>query len=110
MVLHQPQQADSLPAAAVLEPAGQAAHQAQAAKGRCVALWMAAPASGQGKTLVMAALARWRQRQGRRVRMCQCGPDFLDPRWHELACGAPVHHLDFSSGKAVYRLFLGDLE
>lgn len=110
MVLHQPQQADSLPAAAVLEPAGQAAHQAQAAKGRCVALWMAAPASGQGKTLVMAALARWRQRQGRRVRMRQSGPDFLDPRWHELACGAPVHHLDFSSGKAVYRLFLGDLE
>lgn len=61
---------------------------------RCVALLIAAPASGQGKTTVTAALARWHTRQGRRVRVFKCGPDFLDPYWHQLASGAPVHNLD----------------
>lgn len=61
---------------------------------RCVALLVAAPASGQGKTTVTAALARWHTRQGRRVRVFKCGPDFLDPYWHQLASGATVHNLD----------------
>ena len=30
----------------------------------------------------------------RRVRVFKCGPDFLDPHWHELASGAPVHSVD----------------
>jgi cobyrinic acid a,c-diamide synthase len=60
----------------------------------CVALLVAAAASGQGKTTVTAALARWHTRQGRRVRVFKCGPDFLDPYWHTLASGAPVHNLD----------------
>lgn len=63
-------------------------------KARCPALLIAAPASGQGKTTVTAALARLHSRQGRRVRVFKCGPDFLDPYWHELASGAPVHSLD----------------
>ncbi|MEG0316685.1 MAG: cobyrinate a,c-diamide synthase [Comamonas sp.] len=61
---------------------------------RCVALLVAAPASGQGKTTVTAALACWHTRQGRRVRVFKCGPDFLDPYWHQLASGATVHNLD----------------
>ncbi|MEG2045242.1 MAG: cobyrinate a,c-diamide synthase [Comamonas sp.] len=61
---------------------------------RCVAVLVAAPASGQGKTTVTAALARWHTRQGRTVRVFKCGPDFLDPYWHQLASGAPVHNLD----------------
>jgi cobyrinic acid a,c-diamide synthase len=28
------------------------------------------------------------------VRGFKCGPDFLDPHWHQLASGAPVHQLD----------------
>jgi cobyrinic acid a,c-diamide synthase len=48
------------------------------AAARCPALLIAAPASGQG----------------RRVRVFKCGPDFLDPHWHQLASGAPVHQLD----------------
>ena len=60
----------------------------------CPALLIAAPASGQGKTTVTAALARLHARQGRRVRVFKCGPDFLDPHWHALASGQPVHNLD----------------
>jgi cobyrinic acid a,c-diamide synthase len=58
------------------------------------AVLVAAPASGQGKTTVTAALARLHARQGRRVRVFKCGPDFLDPHWLEMASGAPVHSLD----------------
>jgi len=61
---------------------------------RCPALVIAATASGQGKTTVTAALARLHARQGRRVRVFKCGPDYLDPYWHQLASGAPVEQLD----------------
>ena len=66
----------------------------QASPARAVALLVAAPASGQGKTTVTAALARWHTRQGRKVQVFKCGPDYLDPYWHQLASGAPVHNLD----------------
>ena len=64
------------------------------AAARCPALLIAAPASGQGKTTVTAALARLYTRKGLKVRVFKCGPDFLDPHWHQLASGAPVHQLD----------------
>ncbi|MFO6421607.1 cobyrinate a,c-diamide synthase [Hylemonella sp. W303a] len=71
---------------------------------RCPALLIAAPSSGQGKTTVTAALARLHARQGRRVRVFKCGPDFLDPFWHTLASGAPVHQLDlWMTGEADCR-------
>lgn len=60
----------------------------------CPSVLVAAPASGQGKTTVTAALARLHSRAGRRVRVFKCGPDFLDPHWHQLASGHPVHNLD----------------
>ncbi|MEN9355979.1 MAG: hypothetical protein RL695_150, partial [Pseudomonadota bacterium] len=55
----------------------------------CPALLIAAPASGQGKTTVTAALALLHTRAGRRVRVFKCGPDFLDPQIHAIASGAP---------------------
>ncbi|WP_413624525.1 hypothetical protein [Luteibacter sp. Lutesp34] len=60
----------------------------------CPALLVSAPASGQGKTSVTAALARAHARQGRRVRVFKTGPDFLDPMILERASGAPVYQLD----------------
>ena len=60
----------------------------------CPAILIAAPASGQGKTTITSALARLHTRQGRRVRVFKCGPDFLDPYWHTLASGAPVYQMD----------------
>ena len=61
----------------------------------CPALLVAAPASGQGKTTVVAALARLHTRQGRRVRVFKCGPDFLDPQIHQVASGLPCENIDF---------------
>lgn len=60
----------------------------------CPAMLIAAPASGQGKTTVTAALARLHSRQGRKVRVFKCGPDFLDPMILQAASGAPVYQLD----------------
>ena len=79
----------------------------------CHALLVAAPASGQGKTTVAAALARLHARAGRRVRAFKCGPDFLDPHWLSLASGAPVHQLDlWMTGEAdcTARLHAGAAE
>ncbi|MGB3598532.1 MAG: cobyrinate a,c-diamide synthase, partial [Pseudomonas neustonica] len=61
---------------------------------QCPAVLIAAPASGQGKTTVTAALARRHRQLGRKVRVFKCGPDFLDPMILEVASGAPVHQLD----------------
>ncbi|MGD9298829.1 MAG: cobyrinate a,c-diamide synthase [Thiohalocapsa sp.] len=60
----------------------------------CPALLLGATASGQGKTTLTAALARYHARQGRRVRVFKVGPDFLDPMILEQASGAEVLSLD----------------
>lgn len=60
----------------------------------CRALLVSAPASGQGKTTVTAALARRARHQGLRVRVFKTGPDFIDPSILERASGAPVYPLD----------------
>lgn len=64
----------------------------------CLALFIAAPASGQGKTTVTTALARRYRDQGLRVRVFKTGPDFLDPMILEQASGAPVYQLDLWMG------------
>jgi len=58
------------------------------------ALMIAAPSSGSGKTTLTAALARYHRRQGRKVKVFKCGPDFLDPLMLEVASGSPVDNLD----------------
>lgn len=60
----------------------------------CPALFISAPASGQGKTTITAGLARLHRRQGRRVTVFKAGPDFLDPMILARASGAPVCSLD----------------
>ncbi len=61
---------------------------------QCPALLIAAPASGQGKTTVTAAIAHFHRNHGREVRVFKTGPDFLDPMILELASGHPVYQLD----------------
>lgn len=64
----------------------------------CPALFISAPASGQGKTTITAALARYHRDRGRHVRVFKTGPDFLDPMILEQASGAPVYQLDLWMG------------
>jgi cobyrinic acid a,c-diamide synthase len=60
----------------------------------CPALFLSAPASGQGKTTICAALARMLRRQGKTVRVFKTGPDYLDPQILEQASGQPVEQID----------------
>ncbi|QSA98750.1 cobyrinate a,c-diamide synthase [Methylococcus sp. EFPC2] len=68
----------------------------------CPALLISAPASGQGKTTVTAALARFHRNRGRRMRVFKTGPDFLDPMILERASGASVYNLDLWMGGEVH--------
>ena len=75
----------------------------------CPALFISAPASGQGKTTVTAGLALLHRRRGRRVRVFKTGPDFLDPMILERASGAPVQSLDlWMVGEAECRRLLAE--
>jgi cobyrinic acid a,c-diamide synthase len=57
-------------------------------------LIVAAPASGSGKTTVTLGLLRALRRRGIPVRAAKSGPDYIDPRFHEAACGTPCVNLD----------------
>lgn len=76
----------------------------EAASAACPALFIAAPASGQGKTTVTAALARLLRNRGKVVRVFKTGPDYLDPRVLAQASGRPVDPLDlWMAGEADCR-------
>ena len=68
----------------------------------CPALFLAAPASGQGKTTITAALARLLKRQGKTVRVFKTGPDYLDPQILEQASGHTVEPLDMWMAGEAY--------
>jgi cobyrinic acid a,c-diamide synthase len=57
-------------------------------------LILAAPASGSGKTTVTLGLLRALRDRGVAVRAGKSGPDYIDPRFHQAACGAPCVNLD----------------
>ncbi|MEL6684727.1 MAG: cobyrinate a,c-diamide synthase [Pseudomonadota bacterium] len=55
---------------------------------------IAAPSSGSGKTTVTLGLLRALKRREVPVRAAKSGPDYIDPRFHEAACGHPCLNLD----------------
>ncbi len=70
-------------------------------------LLFAAPASGSGKTTVVCGLLKALKNRGKRVRAFKCGPDFIDPLFHETVIGVPSGTMDlfFSSEDQIKRLF-----
>jgi len=57
-------------------------------------LILSAPSSGAGKTTLTLGILRALRNRGVAVRGAKSGPDYIDPRFHEAACGAPCFNLD----------------
>ena len=58
------------------------------------ALILAAPRSGSGKTTLTLGILRALKRRGIAVRAAKSGPDYIDPAFHQAACGAASFNLD----------------
>ncbi len=58
-------------------------------------LILSAPNSGAGKTTITLGILQALHRRGVQVRGAKSGPDYIDPRFHEAACGGtPCPNLD----------------
>lgn len=57
-------------------------------------IMIAAPSSGSGKTLVTCGILKALQKRGQRPVSFKCGPDFIDPMFHERVLGVPADNLD----------------
>jgi len=57
-------------------------------------LIIAAPSSGSGKTTITLGLLRALRDRGIAVRGAKSGPDYIDPKFHEAACGQSCVNLD----------------
>ncbi|MBO6754771.1 MAG: cobyrinate a,c-diamide synthase [Roseibium sp.] len=55
---------------------------------------IAAPQSGSGKTTLTLSLLRALKNRGTAVVSAKSGPDYIDPKYHEAASGAPCINLD----------------
>ncbi|MCL2496928.1 MAG: cobyrinate a,c-diamide synthase, partial [Clostridiales bacterium] len=57
-------------------------------------IMLAAPMSGAGKTTVTLALLAALQSEGIKAASFKCGPDYIDPMFHQKVLGIPSFNLD----------------
>ena len=71
-------------------------------------IMIAAPHSGSGKTLITCGLLQVLLDSGKSVAAFKCGPDYIDPLFHERVLGLPSKNLDlyFTDEKTTRGLFL----
>lgn len=71
------------------------------------AFLIAAPSSGAGKTTTTLGLLRAFHNRGMSVQAFKSGPDYIDPKFHELATEQPSINLDmfFCKNEEIKRLF-----
>lgn len=68
---------------------------------------VAATGSGVGKTTITCGLLWALKERGLRLQACKCGPDYLDPMFHERVLDTPSRNLDlFLGGTEVVRELL----
>ena len=74
-----------------------------------MAVVIAAPASGSGKTLLSLVLLAWARSQGLTIQPFKVGPDYLDPQLLSATADRPCRNLDLSlCGESwVQRAFQG---
>lgn len=67
----------------------------------------AAPQSGSGKTVITCGILEILKRRGLGCVSYKCGPDFIDPLFHQYVLGIPGYNLDsfFLSPEQVRSLF-----
>lgn len=71
---------------------------------------IAAAGSGSGKTFITCTLLQALTDMGKRAAAFKCGPDYIDPMFHQKVLGIPSKNLDtFFTGKELTKaLFLED--
>lgn len=71
-------------------------------------IMIAAPKSGSGKTTITCALLKVLKNRGEQVVSYKCGPDYIDPMFHETVIGIPSKNLDtfFTGADTTRELFL----
>lgn len=71
-------------------------------------IMVAAPKSGSGKTTITCVLLQSLKNNGMQVVSYKCGPDYIDPMFHERVLGIPAKNLDtfFTGEEQTRELFL----
>lgn len=71
-------------------------------------IMVAAPKSGSGKTMVTCALLMTLKENGYQTASYKCGPDYIDPMFHEKIINIPSKNLDtfFTDEEKTRELFL----